>query len=199
MTQTESAQLNALLGSRICHDLISPLGAIGNGVELLQMSGMGNSAEMSLISDSVAAANTRVRLFRIAFGAADPGQMLSRSELVTVARTVGADRRMRVEWSPPEQLPRLEGKLAILLLLVAESCLPFGGDVRVVTAQNRINIALTAPRMREDLSLLDHLRESSAPLPGASEIHLPLARMAASDLGRRITVSKSAQRLEFTA
>lgn len=199
MTQTDSAQLNALLGSRICHDLISPLGAIGNGVELLQMSGMGNSAEMSLISDSVTAANTRVRLFRIAFGAAEPGQMVSRTEVQTVARTVGADRRMRVDWSPPEQLPRREGKLAILLLLVAESCLPFGGDVRVVTAQNRISITLTAPRMREDLSLLDHLRETSGALPGASEIHIPLARMAAAELGRRIVVSKHAQRLEFTA
>ena len=199
MTQTDSAQLNALLGSRICHDLISPLGAIGNGVELLQMSGIGNSAEMSLISDSVAAANTRVRLFRIAFGAAEPGQVLARAELLSVARTVGADRRMRVEWSPPEQLSRCEGKLAILLLLVAESCLPFGGDVRVVTAQNRITIALTAPRMREDLSLLDHLRETPAALPGPSEIHVPLARMAAQDLGRQIVVSKGTQRLEFTA
>jgi histidine phosphotransferase ChpT len=40
---------SALLGSRICHDLISPLGAISNGLELLAMSGIASSPEMTLI------------------------------------------------------------------------------------------------------------------------------------------------------
>jgi len=55
----QDRDLTALIGSRICHDLISPLGAIGNGVELLQLSGMGDSPEMALISESVTNANLR--------------------------------------------------------------------------------------------------------------------------------------------
>ena len=199
MTSTDSAQLNALLGSRICHDLISPLGAIGNGVELLQMSGVGDNPEMDLISDSVSAANARVRLFRVAFGAAEPGQMLSRAELKGLARGIGADRRMEVDWTPPEQLDRREGKLAILLLLAAETCLPFGGDVRVVTAQARVMVAMAAERMREDLSALDHLTDATLPAPQASEVHLPLARMAATELGRSLTLQRSPGRIEIRA
>ena len=60
--------LAQLVGSRICHDLISPVGAIGNGLELLAMAGgrtmPGGSAELELISDSVVQANARIRFFR---------------------------------------------------------------------------------------------------------------------------------------
>jgi histidine phosphotransferase ChpT len=66
--------LTSLIGSRICHDLISPLGAIGNGVELLAMSGTAPGPEMDLISQSVENANARIRFFRVAFGAARGGQ-----------------------------------------------------------------------------------------------------------------------------
>ena len=58
------ATLAALLGSRICHDLISPLGAIGNGIELLELSGI-DSPEVALIREAVADANRRIKLFRI--------------------------------------------------------------------------------------------------------------------------------------
>jgi len=40
-----------LIGSRICHDLISPVGAINNGLELLLMSGMNMSPEVALIDE----------------------------------------------------------------------------------------------------------------------------------------------------
>ena len=63
----------ALIRSRICHDLISPIGAIGNGVELLTMSASaGGSPELDLIADSVHNANARIRFFRIAYGAVIP-------------------------------------------------------------------------------------------------------------------------------
>jgi histidine phosphotransferase ChpT len=67
---SDQPDLAALIGSRICHDLISPIGAIGNGVELLLMEASGKGPELSLISESVAAANARIRFFRVAFGAA---------------------------------------------------------------------------------------------------------------------------------
>ena len=67
----DNTKLTALVASRICHDLISPIGAIGNGVELLTMESGGTlRPEFALISESVANANARIRLFRIAFGAA---------------------------------------------------------------------------------------------------------------------------------
>ena len=69
MSQT-NVNLSALIGSRICHDLISPIGAINNGLELLGMSGNTPGPEMELIHDSVGNASARIRYFRVAFGAA---------------------------------------------------------------------------------------------------------------------------------
>jgi histidine phosphotransferase ChpT len=63
--------LAALVSSRICHDLLSLIGAINNGLELLNMSGASPiGPEMQLICDSVKSASARIRFFRIAFGAA---------------------------------------------------------------------------------------------------------------------------------
>ena len=56
--------LAALIGSRICHDLISPIGAINNGLELLGMSDAREGPELELISESVGNASARIRFFR---------------------------------------------------------------------------------------------------------------------------------------
>lgn len=58
----------ALVSARICHDLISPIGAIGNGVELLMLDKAAASPEMDLISESVTQASARIRFFRLAYG-----------------------------------------------------------------------------------------------------------------------------------
>ena len=76
---SNSPDLAALLGSRICHDLISPIGAIGNGVELMLMDGAGRAPEVALISESVDAANARIRFFRVAYGVSSPASR-SRAE-----------------------------------------------------------------------------------------------------------------------
>jgi len=67
-----SQDLSALVASRLRHDLGNPLGAVSNGVELLQMSGMANSPEMALIADALRDTEARLRFFRIAYGAARP-------------------------------------------------------------------------------------------------------------------------------
>ena len=59
IAMSDKTDLAALLGSRICHDLISPIGAIGNGLELLMMDPGTHGPEMSLISESVGHANAR--------------------------------------------------------------------------------------------------------------------------------------------
>ncbi|WP_260002496.1 hypothetical protein [Sulfitobacter pontiacus] len=70
MVETDT-DLAALIGSRICHDLISPVGAINNGLELFLMSGMNMSPEVALIDESVRNASARLRFFRVAFGSGD--------------------------------------------------------------------------------------------------------------------------------
>ena len=80
----DDPDLAALLGSRICHDLISPLGAIGNGVELMLLEGGRHSPEMALISESVAHASARIRFFRVAFGTGSAEQRMGRPEVASI-------------------------------------------------------------------------------------------------------------------
>lgn len=76
---------------------LSALGAIGNGVELLELSGLGDSPEMALISESVQNANARIRFFRVAFGAANAGQSVAEREV----RAVLAPAQMHARSKPP--------------------------------------------------------------------------------------------------
>jgi histidine phosphotransferase ChpT len=121
--------LSALLGSRICHDLVSPLGAIGNGVELLAMSGLDAAPELALITESVGNANARIRFFRVAFGATGKERALARPRSGRSWATSRAG-RIRVDWAIDGDVPRAEAKLAFLLVLCLESALPSGGGSR---------------------------------------------------------------------
>ena len=66
----QKPDLAALVGSRICHDLISPIGAIGNGLELFLMDTAGGP-ELALITESISHAKARIRFFRVAYDEAD--------------------------------------------------------------------------------------------------------------------------------
>ena len=123
--------LVALVGSRICHDLISPIGAIGNGVELLSLTTGNTDPEMALISDSVSNANARIRLFRIAFGAIGDGQRISSTEVQNILSGVANGGRNSFHWNISGDQPRALVKMALLLLLCFENALPLGGDMTV--------------------------------------------------------------------
>ncbi|WP_296427845.1 histidine phosphotransferase family protein [Yoonia sp.] len=121
----------ALVGSRICHDLISPIGAIGNGVELLSLTQSDTSAEMDLISESVDSANARIRYFRIAYGAAADDQLVSRSDIVSILAAAAHGGRFAYFWEiDGDQLrPLVRG--AFLMLQCFETALPLGGDIHI--------------------------------------------------------------------
>jgi histidine phosphotransferase ChpT len=128
---SDDPDLAALLGSRICHDLISPLGAIGNGVELLMLEGGAARPEVALIAQSVASAQARIRFLRVAFGAPGSEQRMGRPEILGLLRDWTEGGRLTVDWQVTGDLPRAEVRRAFLALLCLESALPFGGTIRV--------------------------------------------------------------------
>ena len=207
MTLTESLapdlaapDLTALVGSRICHDLISPLGAIGNGVELLTlMGGRSNGAEVALISESVAAANAKIRFFRIAFGAAEPGQTASRNEIVSVLEDAGRTGRVKVGWRVAGDVPRPEAKLAFLLLQCFESAMPFGGGVEVRSERGRWRIVGLADKLRADPKLWGALGGEGSALPATpAQVHFALAPDLARRIGRQVRTEIGETRIEAT-
>jgi histidine phosphotransferase ChpT len=181
--------LTALIGSRICHDLISPLGAIGNGVELLAMSGTVAGPEMSLIAESVDNANARIRFFRIAFGAGGEGQMTSRREIAKIITDLTAGGRTRINWDADGDLPRQEVKLAFLLMQCFETAMPWGGDVTVTREDGAWTITGEAKRMKLDPALWEVLSNPNASHEVvASEVHFALAPIEAASQQRSLAV-----------
>lgn len=181
-----------MVGSRICHDLISPLGAISNGVELLAMSGGANGPEMNLISESVENANARIRFFRVAFGSASAQQRIGHSEISSILNAMSRDGRFVIDWQPQTELSRKQVKLAFLLLQCFETAMPWGGHVSASLIGDQWAILGEASKLKLDPDLWETL--SRAPDPDsldAAHVHFALAPLAASAIGRKLTLESS--------
>ena len=191
--------LNALLGSRICHDLISPLGAIGNGVELLTMAGSARVPEIALIAESVENANARIRFYRVAFGIASASQALGPSEISNVLGDVYRKTRLAVAWQVESDCRRAEAKLAFLLLLCFETAMPWGGRVTVQRNDDAWTLHGAAERMAVSEPLWRLLAEGDAPADLTSaHVHFALAPQTAARLGRPLEVRQEPGLLTVT-
>lgn len=131
----EALDLAALLCSRVCHDLISPVGAVVNGLEVLEE---GKDEEtrtfaLDLIKKSSQQASARLQFCRRAFGAAgSAGAAIDLGDAQGVARGFLEDGKTRLEWNlPRELLPKNRVKLLLNLLLLAGQTIPRGGTLRV--------------------------------------------------------------------
>lgn len=145
-------KLASLIASRICHDLISPVGAISNGLELMSLGGaVGTGPEMALISDSCSNANARIRLFRIAFGFATDAARVSDTECRTILEASYADSRIDVIWTATGDLPRQEVQLAFLALQCVETTIPHGGQITCGRDDGRWTLTATGPRLTTHL------------------------------------------------
>lgn len=128
-------ELAALLCSRVCHDLISPVGAIVNGLEVLEdePDQQMRDVAMDLIRKSAEQASDSLQFARIAFGAAgSSGAMLELTELERVARAHAQSDRLTMEWNGrAEMVPRDAGRLLLNLVLTGIQALPRGGRIEV--------------------------------------------------------------------
>lgn len=182
-----------LVGSRICHDLVNPLGAIGNGLELLAMS-VGRSEEMALVEDALKGATAKLELFRLAFGAAQPGQMVGAAEINTLMQQISAAGRHRISWECSGELPRTDVRAALLTALCAETALVLGGEItigadwRIIGTGRRINLA---PELWEPLGQGLAPRE----IPGGAQVQFGLLPEALRDCGRGLKIEEGETRL----
>jgi histidine phosphotransferase ChpT len=133
MLDINKLDLSALLCSRVCHDVISPVGAIVNGLEVLEEEKDAEMREfaLDLIRKSARNASARLQFARIAFGAAgSAGSTIDTGDAEQVARGMIHDDKVKLTWSGPRLLmPKNRVKLMLNLLLIAVSCIPRGGQV----------------------------------------------------------------------
>lgn len=196
----DKPDLVALLGSRICHDLISPIGAISNGVELLMMDGATMGPEIALISESVANANARIRFFRVAFGATGTDQRIGRPEVLSILSDLTRGGRLTIEWRGPADLPRREVKLAFLLIQCLETAMAFGGRITVDKLDGRWTLLGEAAKLKLDPDLWDVLSNPAAkPDLTAAQVHFALVPDEVQRQNHRLSadIGPTAIRLSF--
>lgn len=133
--ELESLDLAALISSRLCHDVISPVGAIVNGLEVLEEEKDPAMREIALdlVKKSAQQASARLQFARLAFGAAgSAGAQIDTGDAEQVARGVVADGKSELTWTGPRLLlPKNKVKLLLNLLTIAVSTVPRGGRIDV--------------------------------------------------------------------
>jgi histidine phosphotransferase ChpT len=125
--------LAALLCSRVCHDLISPVGAIINGLEVMEedKDEETKTFALDLIKRSAAQASAKLQFCRLAFGAAgSAGAQIELGDAERVARGLLEDGKITLTWNLPRVLvAKNRAKLLLNMLLVASGTIPRGGTL----------------------------------------------------------------------
>ena len=131
----DALDLAALLCSRVCHDLISPTGAIVNGLEVLEDGGDAETKTfaLDLIKKSARTASARLQFCRLAFGAAgSAGAQIDVGDAETMARGFIEDGKIKLAWNLPRLLlPKNRVKLLLNMLIIASQTIPRGGTLTV--------------------------------------------------------------------
>lgn len=145
--------LAALLCSRLCHDIISPVGAINNGLELLDEGGADEEA-LRLVRNSARTASSRLKFARIAFGAAgSAGMVIDTGDAEAVAAAYLADEKPELVWNGARALlPKNKVKLLLNMILIAHAAIPKGGKITVtltdLETEPKFSLSAAGPMMR---------------------------------------------------
>ena len=205
---TEPVDLNALdlaalISSRLCHDVISPVGAIVNGLEVLEDEKDPAMREFAveLVRKSALQASARLQFARLAFGAAgSAGAMIDLADAENVARGFLRDSKAELSWSAPRALlPKNKVKLLLNLLVIANSTIPRGGKLDVlvegVEPDTAFRLVTTGPMARIPANVQDLI--AGHPADGHVDAHVIqpyytglVARAAEMDVEMRIEGDK---------
>ncbi len=201
--------LTALICSHLCHDLVSPVGAINNGIEMLAEEDDPDMREQALemMAHSASEAAGRLLFFRLAFGAAGGmGEEIRIEEAIKAANGMFRAGRIKLDWpvAEPAIAPKAVVKLLMNLVLIGSQALVRGGDLRVSLSGGggrhdlRVVAEGTGARLDPDKLAaatqdvdLDGLDSRSA--------QAYMARLLAADLGAKVTIASDENRVEISS
>jgi histidine phosphotransferase ChpT len=167
----------ALLVSRVCHDLVSPVGAVVNGLEVLEdeRDATMRADALKLVASSAEQAAARLQFCRIAYGAAgSAGAELDLTEVGRIVAGLVRGGKVTVEWRAPAlNWPKDWAKLLMNATLVAADSLPRGGQVIVETTTDPAAPGFTVRATGQNARVLEEVEkavrgEPVVPLDGRS-------------------------------
>lgn len=206
----EGLDLAALVASRVCHDVISPVGAIVNGLELMEDGADEATTELALdlIRKSAKTASARLQFCRIAFGAAgSAGSAIDTRDAHQVAANFLNDDRTTVDWHiPPAFLPKNRVKLLLNLMLLAAGAIPRGGTIKVTMTGEGDTAGFDILVNGLNARVPPHAVELLAGIPGneqgtidAHAIQPYYAGLLARAAGMMVRIEKIEDRVEISA
>ncbi len=197
--------LAALLCSRVCHDLISPVGAIVNGLEVLEENKDEETKTfaLDLIKKSANQASAKLQFCRLAFGAAgSAGAQIDLGDAERVARGLLADDKTSIVWNlPRELLAKNRVKLLLNMLLIAAGAIPRGGTLTVDPAEGSAGFRVSAvglnARLTETTATL--LAGNPTQAVDAHAIQPVYAGILARDCGLTLSAAPEGEAIVITA
>lgn len=185
----KAADLSALVASRLCHDLISPVGAISNGLEILSEEDDPAVVRQAvdLLNHSVGQAEHKLQFYRVAFGASSSTESdMDAGEIARLAQNLLNEDEIRLDWPQrPETLAKTPARILANMILVGRDCLPRGGTLSTVTTARQLQLTAQGEgcRLRDEMAAV--LSEDvEAPMPHVAQGALlkELIREAGGDL-----------------
>jgi histidine phosphotransferase ChpT len=199
------ADLAALLCSRVCHDIISPVGAINNGLELLDEGGADEDA-MNLIRQSARNASARLQFARIAFGAAgSAGMLIDTGDAEAVAVAFLKNEKPELTWTGTRALlPKNKVKLLLNLILVANASIPRGGKLTVrlddLETQPRFTLVTSGPMLRVPPKFLElHSGHKPEEPIDAHAVQPYYTLLLAREAGMEVSIHATADEITLSA
>jgi histidine phosphotransferase ChpT len=155
-----------LLASRLCHDLVGPIGAVGNGMELMmdESFGMADDA-MALAAKSAEQASTLLQFYRLAYGMAGRRHGGDLGPVRTLAASFLTHSKTELDWPAepaPEGLPDGTVKMLLNLIALAAEALPRGGTVGVAVSRGGGGLRLEVTAVGADAGLREETRAGMA-------------------------------------
>jgi len=197
--------LAALLCSRVCHDLISPVGAIINGLEVMEEDKDEETRifALDLIKRSANQASAKLQFCRLAFGAAgSAGAQIDLGDAEKVARGLLEDDKTKIAWNlPRELLPKNRVKLLLNMILTAAGAIPRGGTLIVDPLQGRSGFQIKAAGLNARLSqaTADLLQGNPAQTVDAHAIQPFFTGILARDCGLALAAAAGGDGVTLTA
>ena len=202
----DDLHLTAFMSSKICHDLVGPVGAINNGLELLdeETDEQTRAYALELIQFSANAARARLEYARLAFGASTAiGSVIDLRHAEGIVRAFVEEGKHKLNWQvPPGNMEKNKARMMMMLLTVVMPSIPAGGDIVITMAGDLVRphftIRCSGRNARIPEGLPDMLAGKSAAVDPRSVIGYYTGRLArACDM--TLTVRKEGADIVFEA
>jgi histidine phosphotransferase ChpT len=207
LASIDDLELSALISSKICHDVIGPVGAIFNGLEVLDDDDDEQSRAYALevIRNFTEQASAKVQFFRFAFGAAGSvGATVDLGNAEQIARGFIGQGKHKLHWKAPQgAMPKNKAKLLLNLIACAVTSIPRGGEIHA-TIRGRvedpnIEVRCIGPGARLPQYLKEFLAAPDQPRIDALSVQAYYACRLARAAGLRLSVGMEGIDVVMTA